>query len=458
MSSSGSNPAEPPHVAFLPSGMGQLTPFFRLATKLASRNCTVTFINIQPSGSALAHASTFFNNYPQIKRLEFNIIPLTTSNSTIKDPFIIQIETINSSLHLLPPLLSSLPQPLSAIFSDFVLASGLTQITAVLKIQHYIVSTTSARFYSTVAYLPILMSNSPSKLSCDYEEVIEIPGLSPLAKSSIPPPWLDNSPSNYLLKSYLIPNAQSLPKVNGVLLNTFSWFEEETIDAINKGRVLSNLPPIFAVGPFELHTLEKGRPFAFLDSQPAETVVYVRFGSREAMSADQIREIGHGLETSGHTFLWVLKENFELLGDSFLERTKNKGRVIEGLLINEEDILGHPAIGGFVNECEWGSVMEVARLGVPMLGWPQHGDQKMNAELVAKMGLGMWVESWGWSGERLVKGEEIGETVRQMMRDLKLRNSVKKVAEEARKACEINGSSGKALIGVAGMLSKKDGN
>ena len=52
---------------------------------------------------------------------------------------------------------------------------------------------------------------------------------------------------------------------------------------------------------------EKEKYMSWLDSQAMESVVYVSFGSRTAMSRDQIRELSEGLERSGHRFLWVLK-------------------------------------------------------------------------------------------------------------------------------------------------------
>ncbi|KAK3026214.1 hypothetical protein RJ639_040499 [Escallonia herrerae] len=464
MSNSKGIQAEPPHIAFLPSGLSPLTPFFRLAIMLASRNCNVSFITIQSTAAGSPHDSCFFSTHPEIKHLEFEILPFDASSFTINDLFIIQIEAINRSLHLLSPFLSSLSRPVSAIFSDFVLAAGLAQISGDLGIPHYLVSTTSARFYSTVAYLPTLMSGTPAVFSGSSEE-IEIPGLAPLPKSSIPLPWLDNSPSNHLLDAYLLPNARSLPNVNGILLNTFQWFEPEAIAALNSGKISSNLPPVFPVGPFEPYKLIKRHRFPWLDDQAAESVVYISFGSRDPMSTDQIRELRNGLETSEYAYLWAVKarkveqdENEEIveqLHDILTESTKGRGRILKEW-VNQEDILAHPAIGGFVNQCEWDSVIEAARQGVPMLAWPQHGDQKMNAEVVEKAGLGIWLKGSGWGGERLVKGEEIGKMVSQIMTDSNMRFKAKKVREEARKACQVDGSSEKVLIRVIERVKQKD--
>ncbi|KAL3525888.1 hypothetical protein ACH5RR_014260 [Cinchona calisaya] len=434
--------SECPHIAFIPSGMGNLAPFFQLASKLAAHNSNVTFFILQPQPSSSgSYISSFFSKHPQIKRFDFEIHHENPSSSMTKDPFMTRIEAINNSLHHLGRIIPSFDPPqLSAIFSDFVIAATLTQIAADLSIPLYIVSTTSAKFYSLVAYLPVLISKNPD-IFRDHHGDIEIPGLSPAAKTSIPPTWLHDSPSNYLLTEYLLPNAKSLPKVNGVFLNSFNWFEPETIAALSSGRVSSDLPPVFPVGPLEIYSLEKGHHFPWLDDQSSESVIYVDF-VRGALKTCQMKELAKGLEMSGYPFLWVLHENDEpgdFLGDSFLNGLKNQGKTIKGS-VSQAEILAHPATGGFVNQCDWDSVMAAAREGVPILAWPHHGDQKMNAEVVDKAGLGIWVKDWGWAGQRLVKAEEIGEMLRQMMTDLNLRCTAKKVKEEAWKACEVWGS------------------
>ncbi|OEL22255.1 UDP-glucose:2-hydroxyflavanone C-glucosyltransferase [Dichanthelium oligosanthes] len=69
----------------------------------------------------------------------------------------------------------------------------------------------------------------------------------------------------------------------------------------------------------------------WLEAQPARSVVYVSFGSRKAISPDQLRELVAGLEASDHRFLWVVKSTVvdrddaaelgDLLGDDgFLEQ------------------------------------------------------------------------------------------------------------------------------------------
>ncbi|XP_016453716.2 UDP-glycosyltransferase 13-like [Nicotiana tabacum] len=459
MSNSSVNSAKPVHILFFPSGLGvgQMVPFLRLASVLASQKCKITFITMKleifTTTSKLI--TNFFSNYPEIKQLDFHILPLNTSASKINDPFIIQIDAISNSLPQLGPLIDSLNEPVSAIVSDFIIASSLSQVSINLNIPLYIISTTSAKFYSTVAYLPVLLSENPTAFK-NLSSNLEIPGLGSVPKSSIPRSWLDDSPSNYVLKAYLLPNSRSLPQVTGVFLNTFEWFEPETIAALDEGRLTSSLPLVFPVGPVGNNKLGEDNQFPWLDEQPAESVVYVSFGTREPISSQQLREIGKGLEICGYKFIWVLKEELlELFGSTVLDEMEKKGKIVKAGEY-EEAIIEHPAIGLFMNQCEWDSVMNAAWSGVPILAWPQHGDQKFNAEVVEKAGLGRWVKEWGWGEENLVNGEEIAEMVKSLMGDVDMKVKAMKVRDQARKAKEIGGSSEKRLRKFIEMLKAEE--
>ncbi|XP_004306110.1 PREDICTED: hydroquinone glucosyltransferase-like [Fragaria vesca subsp. vesca] len=142
------------------------------------------------------------------------------------------------------------------------------------------------------------------------------------------------------------------------------------------------------------------------------------------------------------------------MGESFMERTKNKGIVLKAW-VSQQDILEHPAIGGFVNHCGWNSVMEAAREGIPVLAWPQHGDQRVNAEIVEKAGLGIWERKWGWGLEGLASAEEIRNKIVELMEHEKVRSCSKKVGEEARKASGVDGKSEKVVMEIMQSLMQK---
>ncbi|XP_073309632.1 UDP-glycosyltransferase 708G1-like [Primulina huaijiensis] len=438
----------PPHVALFPcSGIGHLIPFLRLAATVAAHGCMVTVITLHPTVSAAEsdQISNFFALHPHIKRLEFQPCPFKKSNFLNEDPFFMQVEAISNSVHILDPILSTLSPPLSAIISDFSVASSISRFASNKSISTYVLVTTSARFFSLMVLLPKLALHK--SVGIQENGHLELPGLGRVPVSRIPPPMLD---SNQFFSAVISSNIPCLSNVKGILMNTFDGLESESIEALNSGRIIPDLAPVLALGPFESFEVEKAPNLPWLDEQAPESVLFVSFGSRMALPRNQILELRNGLEKSGCKFLWVLKTNKvdkddkeevqQVLGESFLDRTKKYGMVIKGW-VNQDKILAHPAIGGFISHCGWNSVTEAARLGVPILAWPQHGDQKFNAAVVESAGLGLWVEDWGWGGEKLVAGDDIAVEISKLMLAKDLRARVKEVKNIARQAQEIGGTS-----------------
>lgn len=89
--------------------------------------------------------------------------------------------------------------------------------------------------------------------------------------------------------------------------------------------------------------------------------------------------------------------------------------------------------------------------GMRVLAWPQHGDQKINADVVERIGMGIWAQSWGWGGEAIINGEQIAENIREMMGNDLLRIQAMCIREEARTAIEQGGSLKKRLTELIEM-------
>ncbi|PKU75035.1 UDP-glycosyltransferase 88A1 [Dendrobium catenatum] len=187
----------------------------------------------------------------------------------------------------------------------------------------------------------------------------------------------------------------------------------------------------------------------WLDEQPERSVMYVSFGSRTALPTEQIRELGAGLEMSGCRFLWVVKstkvdreetgEIEELVGKGYLGRMEGRGLVVREW-VEQVVVLSHRAVAGFLSHCGWNSVMEAVATGVTVLAWPRTADQRVNAAVVARRGVGVWPEHWVWEAEEgVVAAEEIGNKVREVMRNQRMMETAAKLVAEA--AVEEDGSS-----------------
>ncbi|KAI4366698.1 hypothetical protein MLD38_022544 [Melastoma candidum] len=441
--------------------MGHLMPFLRLALMLQRHGCSVTLITAQPTTSKAesAHISSFLSAFPQVDHFELQLLPMPEEfDTSTVDPFFLQFDRINRSIHQLLPILKEFSPPLSAIFLDLTLVANFVEIADELGLPIYIPNTSSARFFALLSYLPEL-SSQPDFLRGAYSDVA-IPGILPLPFSSIPPPFKDTST---VFTSTLIRNSRTISKARGILMNNFEWFEESTLAALNGGRVLETLPPCITVGPLEPYKLgnESSENWPWLDEQSSGSVIYVSFGSRTAMSTEQIRELAKALKNSKHKFLWTVKTSkvdkddkedlSNVLGDRFLEETAGKGITLKQW-VDQEAILAHPAVGGFISHCGWNSVMEAAREGVPILAWPLHGDQRVNAEVVADAGLGIWDRGWGIGDKSLVRADEIEGKIELLMTDTNLRASARRVKEEAAKAVCRGGSSDRMIRDVVKCL------
>jgi 2-hydroxyflavanone C-glucosyltransferase len=376
-----------PHMVLIPSaGMGHLTPFSRLAASLSDL-CQVTMVSILPTVSSAesCHFSYIFANYPHIHPIHFELPPFDSSAYPNADPFFLRFERINKSAHdLMTCLLTKASRPVSALIIDITLSTSLVPLAKSFGIPCYILFTASAAMLSFCSYFPTYYDSNSASIGD-----IEIPGLRTVPVTSIPQA-LHNP--KHVFTHLFIQNGRDLVNADGILVNTFEPFEKDSLVALRNGHLQLGLPPVIAVGPLQPVIIPANsgasEVLPWLDKQPEKSVVYVSFGSRTAMCKEQLRELGLGLEASGCRFVWVVKTEVvdthdnakleEMLGEGLLERVKDRGLVVKGW-VEQEELLRHKAVGGFVSHCGWNSVTEAALHGVKVLAWPRLGDQRINA-------------------------------------------------------------------------------
>ncbi|CAJ2670887.1 unnamed protein product [Trifolium pratense] len=203
----------------------------------------------------------------------------------------------------------------------------------------------------------------------------------------------------------------------------------------------------------------------WLNSKKNDSVLYVSFGSLTRLPHAQIVEIAHGLENSGHNFIWVVrKKDGDGEGDEdgflkeFEQRMKeNKKGYIIWNWAPQLLILGHPATGGIVTHCGWNSILESLSVGLPMVTWPMFAEQFYNEKLlvdVLKIGapVGSKVNKfWSSKGEdAVVTREEIAKVVTLLMgreeESIEMRRKAQKLGDAAKKTIEEGGSSYKNLM------------
>ncbi|TXG64942.1 hypothetical protein EZV62_011936 [Acer yangbiense] len=182
--------------------------------------------------------------------------------------------------------------------------------------------------------------------------------------------------------------------------------------------------------------------FSWLDLQAPDSVLYVCFGSQNAILPSQVRELALGLEASEKPFIWVVRPPIgfstatedlqaEWFPEGFVERIRRKN---QGLLVYkwvpQLKILSHKSTGAFLSHCGWNSVLESLCHGVPIIGWPLVGEQMFNSKMLEDE-AGVCMEVAQGIVEGNVKCEHIAEVIKMGMEE------INKGGEMRRKACEM---------------------
>ncbi|XP_045796201.1 soyasapogenol B glucuronide galactosyltransferase-like [Trifolium pratense] len=201
----------------------------------------------------------------------------------------------------------------------------------------------------------------------------------------------------------------------------------------------------------------------WLNSKPNDSVLYVCFGSLTRLFHAQIVEIAHGLENSGHNFIWVVKEkdkdgDGEAFLQDFEERMKEskKGYIVWNWA-PQLLILDHPATGGIVTHCGWNSILESMNSRLPMITWPMFAEQFYNEKLlvdVLKIGVSVgskvnkfWLNI---GDEVVVQRDDIVKAVEILMGNGEegkaMRMRARKLGDAANRTIEEGGQSYNNLI------------
>uniref|UniRef100_A0A0E0LW77 Glycosyltransferase N-terminal domain-containing protein n=1 Tax=Oryza punctata TaxID=4537 RepID=A0A0E0LW77_ORYPU len=182
-----------------------------------------------------------------------------------------------------------------------------------------------------------------------------------------------------------------------------SCFVANTFTAIEAAYVDRPLPDlmekkVLAVGPLSDavgHCTDRGgKPAvapasvaAWLDAFDDGSVLYVSFGTQQALSPAQAAILADALARSAAPFVWAARSG-TTVPDGF--EAAARGMVIRGWA-PQVQILRHRAVGWFLTHCGWNSVLEAVAAGVAMLTWPMSADQFTNAWLLAEAGVAVAV-------------------------------------------------------------------
>ncbi|PQQ03751.1 7-deoxyloganetin glucosyltransferase-like isoform X1 [Prunus yedoensis var. nudiflora] len=469
---------EKPHAVCIPyPAQGHITPMLQLAKLLHYKGFHITFVHTEFNHRRLLK-SRGPKSLDGVPSFRFETIPdglpPTDANAT-QDTTALCLSTSKNCLAPFRDLLSklnSLPDspPVTCIVSD----GGMTftlDAAQELGIPEVIFETLSACGLMCYLQYPPLIEKGlmplkdASYLTNGYldTEIDWIPGIRGIRLRDIPSFIRTTDPNDFML-DYLLVEIARAKRASAIILNTFDALDHEVLDGLS-----TLLPPVYSVGPLHLQLnqipaddrlksigsnlwTEEPECLEWLDSKEPNSVVYVNFGSITVMTAEQLIEFAWGLANSNQTFFWVIRPDLvggeaAVVPPEFMEETEKRGLLASWC--PQEQVLSHPAIGGFLTHSGWNSTLESLCGGVPMICWPFFAEQHANCRFCCKeWGIGMEIE-----GD--VKRNYVEGLVRKLMEGEEGKEMRKKALEWKKLAEEATtGPNGSSFVGLDKVVNQ----
>ncbi|PUZ48092.1 hypothetical protein GQ55_7G217800 [Panicum hallii var. hallii] len=252
-----------------------------------------------------------------------------------------------------------------------------------------------------------LCEHRPHEAAASADELFEVPTLPRfqcrLSSRQLPPHFL---PPASVGGKALQGMREFEVAADGVVVNTFEELERGSAallaEATGKKVVAVGSVSLCRSPNLDPHSMsgDARRCMAWLDAKEPKSVVYVSFGSGGRMPPAQLMQLGMALVSCPSPVLWLIKGADSLPGDVkkwLCENTDADGEANSKCLVvrgwaPQVAILTHPAVGGFMTHCGWGSTLEAVAAGVPMATWPFFAEQFINERLIVDvLGIGVSV-------------------------------------------------------------------
>ncbi|XP_020591581.1 limonoid UDP-glucosyltransferase-like [Phalaenopsis equestris] len=386
-------------------GQGHVNPLLRMAKRIAAKGPLVTFSTTLDFGRRIKAAS----NGSTASAYEADAIPIghgflrfeffhdgADPDDPKRDDLDVLMARLDSngppSLTHLINLQAHSGRPVSCLVNNPFLPWAL-DVAAQLRIPSAVLWVQSCAVFSTYYHFHHRLAHFPTDENPDL--TIHLPGLPPMGPQDLPTFLLPSNPYKPLTK-VILAQFHNISRARWVFANSFEELERDAFKAI------AELLPVIPVGPL----VDAGEPqekvradiwkaadhcLDWLDKHERRSVVYISAGSIVMLSSEEMQELAHGFKNSGRPFLWVVRENLrELLPEGYEKEIEAEGK---GLLVGwspQEQVLAHPAIACFVTHCGWNSTLELIAAGVPVVAYPQWGDQVPDAKFLCDVyGVGI---------------------------------------------------------------------
>nr|XP_051202311.1 UDP-glycosyltransferase 89B2-like [Lolium perenne] len=353
-----------PHVLVVPyPSQGHLVPLLDLAALLAARGLALT-VAVTAGNAPLVAARLPFVATAVLPFPASPFLPAGCAEDSKELPAHLFRPFMASLAALLAPLLSwckAQPRWVSAVISD--LFTGWTlPLAEELGVPHVTFAPASVHYLATS--LSLWRRMLTSRDDDDTVAFPDVPGSPSFA-------WRHLS---LLFRMHVAGGDE----VSDTIRQIFLWnlesccFLANSLAALESAYMRDLLPDlagkrVFAAGPL-LEALHGGggpSPPAKLDAWLGAfhdgSVVYVAFGTQQALLPAQVACVANALALSSAAFGWVLTSG-TALPKGFEAATASRGVVIRGW-VQQVEILRHPVVGWFLTHCGWNSVLEAAAAG-----------------------------------------------------------------------------------------------
>ncbi|KAG1337801.1 UDP-glycosyltransferase 76F1 [Cocos nucifera] len=401
---------------------GHINPMFHLACLLHSRGFSITILH------------TNFNspdptNYPNY---HFVSVPggLTTStddvvalilslNANYEAPFRAQMSRMRSERS---------GEPIACVVVDALLYS-VQAVAKQLGLPTLVLRTGSAASFYMFAAFPLLWKRGYLPIQ-DSRLEVQVNELAPLRVRDLLRVEQSNPQKLRQLIEQVVEEARTS---SAIIINTFVAIEGNELEKVREELSV----PVFPIGP--LHKLSPKTESSlmdqdhscldWLDKKHPRSVLYVSFGSLASMDGKELAEAAWGLANCQQPFLWVLRPGSIRgsaqieLPQGFEEETRGRGKIVKWA--PQQQVLAHPAVGGFWTHNGWNSTVESMSEGIPMLCKPYFSDQMGNARYVSEVWkVGIQLENGLERGEiksaiKRLMTEKEGDEMKRRARDLK---------------------------------------
>ncbi|EOA16557.1 hypothetical protein CARUB_v10004716mg [Capsella rubella] len=440
-------------------GQGHINPLLRLGKLIASKGLLVTFVTTeQPWGKKMRQANKIQEGVLKPVGLGFIRFVFFSDGLTDKDEKRADFNAFRPHLEAVGKQeIKNLvkrynKEPVTCLINN-AYVPWVCDVAEELQIPSAVLWVQSCACLAAYYYYHHRLVKFPTETEPDLN--VEIPCL-PLLKHDEFPSFLHPSSPYKAYGEVILDQLKRLEndKPFYLFIDTFYELEKDIIDHMSDlfpQAIFSPVGPLFKMaqtigsdvkGDISEPTTDS---VEWLDSREPSSVVYVSFGTIVGLKQDQMEEIAHGILSTGLSFLWVVRPPMEgsLVEPYVLPRElEEKGKIVEWC--SQEKVLGHPAISCFLSHCGWNSTMEALTSGVPVVCFPQWGDQVTDAVYlvdVFKTGVRL---GRGAAEKKVVPREVVAEKLLEATvgeHAAELRENAQRWKKEAETAVAYGGSS-----------------